>query len=239
MARTDKRDNLQVSNTPFAHVLTAYMWSKIPPWSANRLASQLGMGRARVVNWIYHNADPDLETMLIVMAQLNIPISALIDAYAARGVPIPPMTLTTSAASTEVPATTATDGASLESMSGHLSPGPDQPTPAQRERFLREQKRQRQEQRQAEEEADQQWQTMLTHTRKIMRMTGMKDSSIDAMLQSLTDDRNRHLAGLPSAIEQRRAEEFREQPQAERHEERQEERHEQQSGRRHDTPLSR
>jgi hypothetical protein len=80
---------------------------------------------------------------------------------------------------------------------------------------------------------------MLTHTRKIMRMAGMSDIAVEAMLQSLTDDRNRHLAGLPSAIEQRRAEEFREQPQAERQEERHEERQAEQPRRRHDTPLSR
>jgi hypothetical protein len=72
-----------------------------------------------------------------------------------------------------------------------------------------------------------------------MRMAGMSDIAVEAMLQSLTDDRNRHLAGLPSAIEQRRAEEFREQPQAERQEERHEERQAEQPRRRHDTPLSR
>lgn len=252
-------------NTPFARVLSAYLWSKTPPWSAGKLAAVLGLHRVRVAKWVYGDTIPELDTMLAVMARLNIPVRALVDAYAEAGVPVPPLDNDDATAADQqarmaalgpttasrypinpssnppvpgaIPEARQGRGGGIGHTTGYQTSQPPSQSP------LMSQISEEERQRQAEEEADQQWQTMLTHTRKIMRMTGMKDSAIDAMLQSLSEDRARHRGGQPSTLERRRAEEFREQPQTEQLDEQQDEqqegRQEGQSGRRHDTPLSR
>ncbi|HZC06488.1 MAG TPA: helix-turn-helix transcriptional regulator [Ktedonobacterales bacterium] len=84
-------DELKVSDSPFARVLTAFMWSKTPPWSASKVAAVLGIQRARVAKWVYGDTTPELDTVLVVMAKLGIPVRFLIDAYAASGIPVPPL----------------------------------------------------------------------------------------------------------------------------------------------------
>lgn len=107
-ARNSARDNAQGSDqsklnaTPFARVLTAYMWSKQPPWSATKTAAVLGLGRARVANWIYQGVEPELSTMISVLAKLGIPIRSLLDEYEKAGLPVPPLDI---ASGTQPPAT--------------------------------------------------------------------------------------------------------------------------------------
>lgn len=189
MARSDKRDNLTVSDRPFARVLTAYMWSKQPPWSATRLANALGMGRARVVNWIYHNTDPDLATMLSVMAQLNIPTTTLLRAYEEAGLPTPPLTGDEAAAqpSTQPPAMP---------QQQQLPSASETPSSAAETRD------------ETRSETDAEWQTMLNHTRLVLRRTGMLDATIEALLSTLDADRDKTRSQGPSSREQRIAEEM-------------------------------
>src|SRR6185312_15396286 len=80
------------STTPFSRVLTRYMWSKVPPWNSTQVAAVLGIARSRVGNWLYKDITPEIETMLAVLAKLNIPVSTLLQAYAEDGKPIPPLT---------------------------------------------------------------------------------------------------------------------------------------------------
>lgn len=88
MARTTE----EYSSTPFARMLTAYMWSQTPPWSTTKLATVLGISRIRVGRWIYHDIVPELNTLLAIMARLGIPLSRLMDAYVEIGLPVPPLT---------------------------------------------------------------------------------------------------------------------------------------------------
>ncbi len=83
---------LRYSATPFARTLTAFMWSKQPPWSAPKVAAVLGIQRGRVNNWLYHDIVPEINVILAVMAALEIPLSRLMDAYVAAGLPTPPLT---------------------------------------------------------------------------------------------------------------------------------------------------
>lgn len=201
MARSDKRDNLTVSDRPFARVLTAYMWSKQPPWSATRLANALGMGRARVVNWIYHNTDPDLATMLAVMAQLNIPTTTLLRAYEEAGLPTPPLTGDEAAAqpSTQPVAQSSTQPV-VQPQQQQLPSAPEPPSSAAETRDeARDETR---------SETQAEWETMLNHTRLVLRRTGMLDATIEALLSTLDADREKTRSQGHSSREQRIAEEM-------------------------------
>lgn len=198
MARSDKRDNLTVSDRPFARVLTAYMWSKQPPWSATRLANALGMGRARVVNWIYHNTDPDLATMLSVMAQLNIPTTTLLRAYEEAGLPTPPLTGDEAAAQ---PSTQPSAQPAAPPQQQQLPSAPEPPP-------VGEAQTQVDAQDDAQAETDAEWETMLNHTRLVLRRTGMLDATIEALLSTLDADREKTRSQGHSSREQRIAEEM-------------------------------
>ena len=198
MARSDKRDNLTVSDRPFARVLTAYMWSKQPPWSATRLANALGMGRARVVNWIYHNTDPDLATMLAVMAQLNIPTTTLLRAYEEAGLPTPPLTGDEAAAQPSTQPSTQPPAMPQQQQLPSASETPP----------VGEAQTQVDAQDDAQAETDAEWQTMLNHTRLVLRRTGMLDATIEALLSTLDADRDETRSQGHSSREQRIAEEM-------------------------------
>ncbi len=88
MPRTAER----YSTTPFARVLTAFMWSKTPPWTSAKLAAVLGIARSRVGNWIYKDITPEIETMFVVFTRLNIPLIYLLRAYEEDGQLVPPLT---------------------------------------------------------------------------------------------------------------------------------------------------
>jgi hypothetical protein len=79
--------------TPFAMVLTDYMWNRRPahrqPMTTPQLAVRLSIPRQSVNNWIYKGNVPPLETVLAVLAQLDIPHSALYDAYRNAGLSVP------------------------------------------------------------------------------------------------------------------------------------------------------
>lgn len=135
-----------VSTTPFARVLTAWMWSKQPPWSAARLANALGMGRSRVSNWIYGNVEPELPTMMWVMEQLGIPTQQLIQAYAG--------------ASGQAPAAQPPSQAA------------PRPAPLSAEEAAKV----------AEDLRRHEWETMLEHTRTVMRLGGFSEAMISTML---------------------------------------------------------
>lgn len=79
--------------TPFALVLTDYMWNKRPgnrpPMNTPQLAVRLGVPRQSVNNWIYKGNVPPLEAILAILAQLDIPLRALYDAYKDAGLRVP------------------------------------------------------------------------------------------------------------------------------------------------------
>lgn len=79
--------------TPFAMVLTNYMWNKRPPnrqpLTTPQLAVRLGVPRQSVNNWIYKGNVPPIEAILAVLAQLDIPLRELYDAYKHAGLTVP------------------------------------------------------------------------------------------------------------------------------------------------------
>lgn len=83
-------NTLRVS--PFARVFTAYIQRTTPPMSVVALAAKLQMTRQTVNQWIARQAVPPIETMLDVLARLDIPLSDLLAAYHKLGVPILPLT---------------------------------------------------------------------------------------------------------------------------------------------------
>ena len=82
-----------VELTPFAQVLTDYMWNRRRPGRAPmaipQLAAKLDMPHQNVRNWIYRSTVPTIEIILAVLARLDIPMRALYDAYAQAGLPVP------------------------------------------------------------------------------------------------------------------------------------------------------
>lgn len=79
--------------TPWAQVLTDYMWNRRPanrpPMTTSILAAKLGINRTSVNTWIYRGAVPPIETILLVLAQLDIPLRTLYDAYSKAGLSVP------------------------------------------------------------------------------------------------------------------------------------------------------
>jgi transcriptional regulator with XRE-family HTH domain len=210
------------SSTPFARVLTAFMWSKAPPWSTTTVAAVLGISRSRVSNWIYKDIVPDIETMLVVLARLNIPTSALLQAYAEDGLYVPPLTVEEAqrrqqAAQTgqlppadparepnPAPAPTPTSYSVPHGRHGRRSTSAPTDSSPQSELAA-----ERSAESQADRElADREWRTILAHTRHVLQTAGMSDAAIDALLATLTADRERHRAGRLSERDRRIAEEF-------------------------------
>jgi Bacteriophage CI repressor helix-turn-helix domain len=79
--------------TPFAIVLTDFMWNKRPanrpPINVPQLAVRLKVPRQSVANWIYRGQVPSFEAILAVLAQLDIPLRTLYDAYKDSGLTVP------------------------------------------------------------------------------------------------------------------------------------------------------
>lgn len=79
--------------TPFAQVLTDYMWNRRPanrpPMTTSILAAKLGVPRQSVNTWIYRGTVPPIETILLVLAQLDIPLRVLYDTYKRAGLSVP------------------------------------------------------------------------------------------------------------------------------------------------------
>lgn len=205
MPRTTER----FSDTPFARVLTRYMWSKQPPWTTTKLAAVLGIGRTRVGRWVYHNIIPELDTMIAVMARLNIPMSDLLDAYAEKGLPTPPLSPDASSPTAHADQASAVIPAARQGRGGGIGHGAGQrETERETERESgRETEREsgREMEWAQEREADRaaEWEKMLAHTREVMSLTGMPQSAIEALLKELKDTRD----GKPTEAERRIAEE--------------------------------
>lgn len=228
-----RQQDQQVSDTPFASVLTAYMWSRQPPWSAAKTAAVLGIHRARVAKWVYGGITPEIETMLVVMARLNIPMRFLLDAYAARGIPVPPLDVTPELRSAQEQARASSVNTIGEAASqfyrvpparrgrgGGRSNAAGSPTSSYPTASPDEEHQEREEQpaeptaqepsEQAEEQALEQaseqreWDTMVAHTRKVMAMGHMPPAVIESMLAEIEDART----GKPDASARRIAEEL-------------------------------
>lgn len=79
--------------TPYGMVLTNYMWNRRRPnqrpMTTSQLAIRIGVPRQSVNNWIYLGNVPPLETVLAVLAKLDIPMRELYDAYKLSGLPVP------------------------------------------------------------------------------------------------------------------------------------------------------
>ena len=79
--------------TPFAIVITNYMWNRRPPnrrpLTTSQLAARLGVPRQSVNNWVYKGNVPTIEAVLAILAQLDIPLRELYDAYRNAGIAVP------------------------------------------------------------------------------------------------------------------------------------------------------
>lgn len=75
--------------TPFGKVLVDYMWSRRPPLGAVQLAVRLRIPKQSVTNWVMRGSSPSLETILYVLAKLDIPLRTLYDAYKSAGLSVP------------------------------------------------------------------------------------------------------------------------------------------------------
>ena len=79
--------------TPFAQVLTDYMWNRRPanrpPMTTSILAVKLGIPRQTLNAWIYRGTVPSIEDILLVLARLDLPLRALYDAYKRAGLSVP------------------------------------------------------------------------------------------------------------------------------------------------------
>lgn len=207
-----------VSDTPFARVLTRYMWSKQPPWSAAKTAAVLGIHRTRVANWVYHGILPELDTMLVVMARLGIPMRDLLDAYAAAGIPVPamerpaepeqptPPTPVAPAPSADadfyaVPNSRRSGGrvARATTRAGGSQSG--KPTPATSEAAEPAEEHATASAGEQVKETASEWETMVAHTREVMSLSGMSQAMIDAMINGIQKERT---GETPGAEERRR-----------------------------------
>lgn len=79
--------------TPFAQVLVDYMWNKrprnSPPLSYSQLAIRLGIPKQSVSNWILRGSVPPLDTIMVILAKLRIPLRDLYNAYVQSELPAP------------------------------------------------------------------------------------------------------------------------------------------------------
>lgn len=79
--------------TPFAQVLIDYMWNKRPrnqpPLTYAQLSVRLGVPKQSVSNWILRGSVPPLDTIMVILARLGIPLRDLYDAYLQAGLPTP------------------------------------------------------------------------------------------------------------------------------------------------------
>lgn len=79
--------------TPFGQLLIDYMWNKRPPnrppLSPNQLAIKLGVPKQNTNNWLFRASLPPFETMMAVLAKLDIPLRDLYDAYKRAGILMP------------------------------------------------------------------------------------------------------------------------------------------------------
>lgn len=208
----------QYSNTPFARMLTAFMWSKTPPWSTTKVAAVLNISRSRVSNWVYKNIVPDLDTMLVVMARLNIPVAALLQAYAEDGLPMPPLSVeeakerqmsgaaseqSSSALPQPRPAPAPRTAASSTPSSPSSTPVPHgryglRPSTGPAAAAQQEQQAQQAQQSPYDDETPDapnmdehdSWAKMIAHTRKVMAMAGMPASALEAMLAEIEQARD-------------------------------------------------
>jgi hypothetical protein len=75
--------------TPFAKVLVDYMWNRRPPMTTHQLAIKLGVPKQSTSNWVMRNVVPPFETIMAILAKLDIPMSVLYDAYKSAGILMP------------------------------------------------------------------------------------------------------------------------------------------------------
>ena len=206
-----------VSTTPFARVLTHFMWSKTPPWSAAKTAAVLGIHRTRVANWVYRGIMPELDTMLVVMAKLGIPLRELLDAYTADGIPVPTIEpeedagapTRARAASYAVPGRGRERAATAATAEPQAQQAQQEPQTQQSQLAIEAQEKPQQAQEPpatrptAQETRDAEWEKMLAHTREVMALAGMGETAIEALLSNLKDTRD----GKPTEAQRRIAEE--------------------------------
>lgn len=183
------------SATPFGKVLVDYMWSRRPPVGAVQLAVRLGIPKQSVTNWVMRGSSPSLETMLYVLAKLDIPLRVLYDAYKNAGLSVPRFDLSSADApiitpegitgqrkETRVPVaaepdesayTSRTSPASspASSHTGVAAPEPRPYTPP----FPRD----------PDQESAAEWDALIKQTSAALRAEGMSQASIDAVVASL------------------------------------------------------
>lgn len=177
--------------TPWAQVLTDFMWNqrspRRPPLNVPQLAVRLGMPRQNVGAWIYRNVVPSFEIMMAVLARLNIPLRTLYDAYATAGLPMPAWDAS-AAATTPTPAdeeelpeiprrrsSTALPVEEIErreSIQGNIrgpEPLPYTPQPP----------------RDLARELAEEWDTVIAQTAKSLRDAGMPQAMVDGAIAAL------------------------------------------------------
>lgn len=74
------------SPTPFAAMLQQYMWKRRePPITAARLASEIGINRQTVLNWL-NGSRPAADMLPSVAEKIGV---SLVEVYRAAGYPVP------------------------------------------------------------------------------------------------------------------------------------------------------
>jgi hypothetical protein len=177
--------------TPFGEVLLDYMTSRRPiPWSTGRLAHELtrripNIRRQTVAFWIHHNTTPPIETILTVLAILNIPLAALVDAYARHGVDVPPI----GEANPNIPPY-ATPGSPDHPMNPNLNPRSGSISDTLQRNEMARAAREAEITARAEARRQQEWEEMIAHTRTTMAAAGFPETMIQATITTIEQKRD-------------------------------------------------
>ncbi|HEX9035497.1 MAG TPA: hypothetical protein VF808_00735 [Ktedonobacterales bacterium] len=168
------REKSGLSPTPFAQVLTNYMARQRPIWTSGRIAQACRIRRSSVSNWLYHDITPPLDKMLMVLARLNIPMSELLDAYRAAGVPTPPLGFE------EPSGSDGRDGP--EGQTAYASGGAGHERP--RQARIAEGAGTGAETSQ-EQDAERRWREKIQATREVLTATGFPPAALDGLMASI------------------------------------------------------
>ena len=162
-----------LSPTPFATVIVDYMASKRPVWTTGRLARELKLRRTTIANWVHHDVTPPLDKMLAVLAQLDIPISALLDAYRDAGLPTPALDY---------------EDTRSGAASGAKARGVRDTRDMRDTRDTRDARARATEITRAEAE-EERWSKRLETTREVMLATGFPAAALDSLLATIESSR--------------------------------------------------
>lgn len=160
--------------TPFGRVLIDYMWNRRPPMTTHQLAIKLGVPKQSTSNWVVRGVLPPFETIMAVLAKLDIPLSTLYSAYKEAGILMPRWDQQDTAelpSAKEMPPTPRTRKATVVPIQlddPHDAPAPlpytpPPPVPSQ----------------------DEEWDLIIRNTQTTLRNDGVSEAAIAAILADL------------------------------------------------------